>query len=98
MAAPMQYGRLGYTGLQVSRVGFGGWLNWTESAGEGRVHEMLDAAFVAGVNFFDTAEAYGRGQAETILGNWVASRKHKVSSPMPRPCASLAIQAHNSHP
>mmetsp|Transcript_12530 Transcript_12530/g.50166 ORF Transcript_12530/g.50166 Transcript_12530/m.50166 type:complete len:331 (-) Transcript_12530:1261-2253(-) len=76
----MQYVRLGNTGVQVSRLGLGGWLNWSPTAGENAVFETLDTALAAGVNFFDTAESYGKGEAETLLGKWISKRALQRSS------------------
>ena len=64
----MEYRRLGGSGLKVSALSFG-----TMTFGMGQVdqdgaEELLKTAYDAGINFFDSAEAYGRGVAETVTG------------------------------
>jgi voltage-dependent potassium channel beta subunit len=65
----MQYRRLGNAGMKVSTVALGGWINY----GEGKVAEddaqrVVTSAYNSGVNFFDLADIYGNGQAETQMG------------------------------
>ena len=66
----MQYRNLGNAGMKVSVVSLGGWINY----GEGKVAEeearrVVERAYELGVNFFDLADVYGRGKAETQLGD-----------------------------
>lgn len=65
----MEYRYLGSSGLQVSALSLGSWVTFGEQAGEKEAQECMQAAYSAGVNFFDTAEQYAQGEAETILGN-----------------------------
>lgn len=65
----MQYRRLGSAGLKVSELSFGSWVTYGNQMNEGVALECMAAAYDAGVNFFDNAEAYAHGQAETIMGN-----------------------------
>ena len=73
----MRYAQLGSSGIQVSVVGIGcnSFGVWIDAA---RAQEVVDAALDAGINFFDTAEVYGRGASETILGNTVRSRRDEA--------------------
>lgn len=69
----MQYRRLGKTGLKVSAIALGGWINY----GEGKVadaaaREVVERAYARGINFFDLADVYGRGGAETQMGEILA--------------------------
>lgn len=57
---------LGSTGLKVSAVGYGGMSLTADRADQGR--KAVAAAWEAGITLFDTADVYGRGDAETILG------------------------------
>lgn len=68
-------------GLRVSEVGFGNWTVTTGWWGEYTEAEALDlhrAAFDAGITFFDTADAYGEGYAERVLGRAVADIRDQV--------------------
>ena len=64
----MQYRRLGRSGLQVSELSLGSWVTYHTQVDTGAAKEMLAAAFDAGVNFFDNAEAYAGGQSEIVMG------------------------------
>lgn len=68
----MQYTHLGRTGATVSRIALGT-MNFGRHAGEDASHRILDAAFEAGINFIDTADIYGKGEVESILGRWFAT-------------------------
>ncbi len=65
----MEYRRMGASGLRLSKLSLGGWTTFGASiADEALVREILTAARDAGVNFFDIADAYGRGEAERVMG------------------------------
>lgn len=64
----MKYRYLGNSGLQVSELSFGSWVTFGKQADVGAAAEMMAAAFDAGVNFFDNAEAYAGGKSEEIMG------------------------------
>src|SRR3984957_6425140 len=69
--AQMEYRRLGSSGLKVSVLSFGSWVtfgnaNQIETAQQAA--ECLQAAYEAGVNFFDNAEAYSAGESERVMG------------------------------
>jgi voltage-dependent potassium channel beta subunit len=65
----MEYRRLGSAGLKVSALSYGAWVTFGSQIGEDMAYELMKTAFDAGVNFFDNAEAYAGGEAETIMGN-----------------------------
>lgn len=65
----MQYRHLGSSGLQVSALSFGAWVTFGQQYGEDMAYDCMKAAYDAGVNFFDNAEAYAHGQAEVVMGN-----------------------------
>jgi len=65
----MNYRRLGRSGLKVSELSFGSWVTYGNQMHEGLARECMAAAHDAGVNFFDNAEVYAKGQAETIMGD-----------------------------
>jgi aryl-alcohol dehydrogenase-like predicted oxidoreductase len=71
----MQYRRLGNTDLEVSEVGFGVWTitsGWWGEPDEADAIALLRTAFDLGVTFFDTADVYGDGRGETVLGKALA--------------------------
>lgn len=64
----MIYRRLGHTGLQLSAFSLGSWVTYHHQVDDRAAVEMMAAAFDAGVNFFDNAEAYAGGHSETVMG------------------------------
>jgi 1-deoxyxylulose-5-phosphate synthase len=60
--------KLGTSDLEVSEVSLGSWLTYSGGVEREQSQACVKAAFEAGINFFDTANAYGRGAAETLLG------------------------------
>jgi aryl-alcohol dehydrogenase-like predicted oxidoreductase len=85
----MQYRTLGKTNLQVSEISFGAWAvggpakmgtlqtGWGETSDD-QSAEAIKAALDAGVNFFDTADVYGNGHSEELLGKAVEGMRDKV--------------------
>lgn len=80
----MLYRYLGNSGLRVSALSYGTWLTAHDQESEKAIIDCVKAAWDNGVNFFDTAEIYGTGVAETILGKALkalpAKRKDYVVS------------------
>src|ERR1700689_2084561 len=64
----MRYRALGSSDLQVSEISLGSWLTYSGGVEADTTRACTDAAFEAGINFFDTANVYGRGAAETAWG------------------------------
>lgn len=64
----MEYRKLGASDLEVSAISLGSWLTYGVGVGRGPARECLRAAFDSGINFIDTANVYGRGAAESLLG------------------------------
>jgi|SRR5687767_5373064 len=64
----VEYRRLGRAGLKVSVLSYGTWITFAEQGDLSVAVETLTVARRAGVNFFDTADAYGQGRAEELLG------------------------------
>lgn len=65
----MNYRRLGSAGLKISELSLGAWVTYGGQVGEDAALKCMSAAYEAGVNFFDNAEAYAAGNAETVMGN-----------------------------
>ncbi len=75
----MQYRNLGKWGLKVSEIALGSWMtDLSGSAAAETAKQSIRAAFDAGVNFFDCADAYSGGEAEKFLGKVL--REHPRSS------------------
>jgi 1-deoxyxylulose-5-phosphate synthase len=83
----MEHRRLGRTRLELSRIGlgcgnFGGIGSAPDLFGRGetreQAYELMDAAWAAGITFFDTAASYGGGRSERWVGEWRAERKVAV--------------------
>ena len=64
----MEYRRLGSAGLKVSVLSFGSWVSFKNQLGTDSAYDCMVAAYDAGVNFFDNAEAYAGGESEVIMG------------------------------
>jgi voltage-dependent potassium channel beta subunit len=76
----MTYRRLGSSGLKVSALSFGAWITFGKQIGNDTARQLLHAAYAAGVNFFDNAEAYADGQAEIVMGGILKSSGWRRSS------------------
>ncbi|MEV8520241.1 aldo/keto reductase [Dyella marensis] len=68
----MQYRRLGKSGLQLSALSFGAWVTFGQQVGRSLARDMLAMAHDHGVNYFDNAEVYNHGVAETLMGDVLA--------------------------
>jgi voltage-dependent potassium channel beta subunit len=64
----MKYRHLGRTGIRVSELSLGSWVTFKNQVDVDAAVEIMSAAYDAGVNFFDNAEAYARGQSEAVMG------------------------------
>ncbi len=64
----MRYRQLGNSELHVSEIALGSWLTYGVTVDRERTRACLQCAFDLGINFVDTANMYGRGAAESLLG------------------------------
>jgi voltage-dependent potassium channel beta subunit len=64
----MKYRKLGRSGLKVSEVGLGSWLTYGTAVEQQTAVDCIKYAYEKGVNFFDTANAYNRGESEIVVG------------------------------
>jgi aryl-alcohol dehydrogenase-like predicted oxidoreductase len=71
----MRRRQLGSSGIEVSEISLGSWLTYSGGVEREQARACVDAAFEAGINFIDTANVYGRGAAETLLGEVLAGRE-----------------------
>lgn len=85
----MQYRNFGHTALNVSEIGFGAWaigggaMIGSTAIGWGDVNDDVSVAAImaavdAGINFFDTADIYGLGHSESLLGKTIGHRKDLI--------------------
>jgi aryl-alcohol dehydrogenase-like predicted oxidoreductase len=70
----MKYRKLGASDLSVSEISLGSWLTYGVGVEREPALRCVDRAFELGINFIDTANVYGRGAAETFLGEALAKR------------------------
>jgi aryl-alcohol dehydrogenase-like predicted oxidoreductase len=70
----MKYRKLGASDLNVSEISLGSWLTYGVGIERERALRCVDRAFELGINFIDTANVYGRGAAESFLGEALAGR------------------------
>lgn len=68
----MKYKTLGKSGISVSEIGFGAWTIaldwWGKKIEDGEAKHMLKKAYDLGINFFETADMYGKGKSEKLIG------------------------------
>ncbi len=75
----MEYRFLGNSGLKVSALSFGAWVTFGDQIREDVAFDCMKAAYDGGVNFFDNAEAYAGGEAETMMGKVITRAGWKRS-------------------
>lgn len=80
----MQYRNLGKSGLKVSEISLGSWLTYGGYVERQQAIDTIHRAYEAGINFFDTANAYMRGDAEKVVG--------EALKPYPRESVILATK------
>ncbi|MET3696471.1 voltage-dependent potassium channel beta subunit [Bacillus oleivorans] len=64
----MKFRKLGRTGLKVSEISLGSWLTYGSTVATDQSEKIIDTAYETGINFFDTANVYERGEAEIVVG------------------------------
>ena len=70
----MKFRKLGSSDLEISEISLGSWLTFSGGVEFEQTRACTDAAFEAGINFFDTANVYGRGAAESAWGEILSQR------------------------
>jgi 1-deoxyxylulose-5-phosphate synthase len=71
----MKYRRLGSSDIEVSEISLGSWLTYSGGVEREQAAACVEAAFEEGINFIDTANVYGQGAAETLLGEVLSNRE-----------------------
>jgi len=64
----MEYNNSGKSGLQISRLSLGSWLTFGKQIEDKTSQRLMEIAYENGINFFDNAEIYARGQSEIVMG------------------------------
>ncbi len=64
----MEYRRMGHTGLQLSVLSYGSWVTFHKQVDDSLADELMGLAYDNGINFFDNAEVYARGESEKLMG------------------------------
>ncbi len=70
----MKYRQLGDSDLNVSEISLGSWLTYSGGVERAQAEACVEKAFEVGINFIDTANVYGRGASETLLGEVLKNR------------------------
>ncbi|MFM9055940.1 MAG: aldo/keto reductase [Bacteroidota bacterium] len=78
----MEYRKLGNTGIQISALSFGSWLTFGKQIDDNTSETLLGMAYDSGMNFFDNAEIYARGQSEVVMGKALKALNRTRSSYM----------------
>ena len=79
----MKYINLGNSGLEVSELCLGTWMfgaefvKGVEATNQPLAHEILDTSWSKGINFFDTANIYGKGRSEQYIGEWLTNKERE---------------------
>ncbi len=73
----MKYRRLGQAGIRLSEIGLGSWLTFGCGVDDQRAADCVRKALDLGINFFDTADAYNRGQAEEVYGRLLSQCRRR---------------------
>lgn len=76
----MEYRRLGKSGLQVSALSYGSWISFHKQINDKVADELMSIAYENGINFFDNAEVYARGESEKMMGRVLKKKKWARSS------------------
>lgn len=76
----MEYKNLGKSGLKVSRLSLGSWLTFGKQIGNSIAGDLMDLAYDKGVNFFDNAEIYAKGESERVMGEILSKRNWRRDS------------------
>ncbi|MFB6163007.1 MAG: aldo/keto reductase [Halococcoides sp.] len=78
----METRTLGDSGIEVSAVGFGGWVvgtDWWGDRSRADAIELVETALDAGITYFDTGDVYGHGESERLFGEALADHRDRVT-------------------
>lgn len=76
----MEYRRMGKTGLQLSVLSYGSWVTFAKQIDDSASDKLMSLAYDSGINFFDNAEVYSRGESELMMGRILKKKSWERSS------------------
>lgn len=76
----MEYRKMGKTGLQLSVLSYGSWVTFAKQIDDGVSDRLMSLAYDNGINFFDNAEVYSRGESEKMMGRVLKTKDWERSS------------------
>ncbi len=76
----MEYRRMGKTGLQLSVLSYGSWVTFAKQIDDKVSDRLMSFAYDNGINFFDNAEVYSRGESEKMMGRILKAKNWERSS------------------
>ena len=76
----MEYRRMGKTGLQLSALSLGSWITFAKQTDDHLSDKLMSLAYESGINFFDNAEVYARGESEKMMGRILMNKSWDRSS------------------
>lgn len=76
----MEYRSMGKTGLQLSALSFGSWVTFAKQIDDTVSERLMGIAYDNGINFFDNAEVYSRGESEKMMGRVLKKKNWERSS------------------
>ena len=78
----MKYRKLGKSGIKVSEIGFGAWVIgldwWGKKIDDEEAIRMLKRAYDLGINFYETADMYGKGKSERLIAHTFKDMRNEV--------------------
>ena len=78
----MKYRKLGRSGIKVSEIGFGAWIIgldwWGKKIDDDEAIKMLKKAYDLGINFFESADMYGKGKSEKLIGQVFKDMRNEI--------------------
>ncbi|RYX82008.1 aldo/keto reductase [bacterium] len=85
----MNYRKLGRSGLKVSEICLGAWMNFGERIDDEKTFAVLEAALDEGIDFFDTADVYAGGKAEEVMGRWLKGKDRRTITIATKCCGRM---------
>jgi voltage-dependent potassium channel beta subunit len=94
----MEYRRMGKTGLQLSALSFGSWVTFAKQIDDSASDALMSIAYDSGINFFDNAEVYSRGESEKMMGRILKKKNWERSSYVVSSKAFFGWRGENNKP